>query len=108
MSNSGQFKPGQSGNPAGRPPKHSALADIMREKLEEEQSIIGKDGKKKRIKLKEIFTEKVIQLALTGDIQAVKLIYNYIDGMPKQPHEVSGENGNPIQINFTNSDEKVL
>jgi hypothetical protein len=94
------FTKGHSGNPDGRPPKSQALAEVMRAKLEEERQVIGKDGQKKKLKIKDIFTQKVINLALEGDMQAMKLIWNYIDGMPKQAIDLEASGDISIKVNI--------
>lgn len=73
-----KWKPGESGNPHGRPPKGQALADVMREYLDGE--IEGQSG----VKRKEAFVKAVYMRAMKGGDAAMKLIMNYIDGMPKQ------------------------
>jgi len=67
---------GQSGNPAGRPRKEFSLTDGMREFL------IEKDPDKKQER-KQILIEKTYNMAQKGDIAAIKLLWNYIEGMPK-------------------------
>jgi len=77
-----QFKPGQSGNPKGRP-KGSGLklTTLLKEKLE----LIPKGG---RQSYKEMFIESLLDKALvTGDMNSYKLILNYVDGLPKQTVE---------------------
>lgn len=73
----GQWEPGTSGNPKGRPPKGQSLTELMREFLEDVP-----EGRE--ITYKELFIKNVITMALQGDFYAIKLIWNYIDGMPTQ------------------------
>ena len=65
------FKPGQSGNPKGRPKKGLALTDILRD--------IGntKQGNKTK---KQMMLEKAYELALSGDLRAIQFIVERIDG----------------------------
>jgi len=72
-----QFKKGQSGNLNGRPPKDCSLTELMRIFLKSVPK-----GQKKTYK--EIYIQKVFQMAMNGDQSAIKLIWNYVDGMPKQ------------------------
>ncbi len=79
-------------NREGRPPKSQALTDIIRQKLEEERDITDKDGKKRRVKIKELFAERALKLAIENeDIHAMKLILNYIDGLPSQNVDLKSE-----------------
>ena len=71
------WKKGQIPNPTGRPPKDQSLTELMREYLYN----IPKGQKKP---YKEMFIEKTLLMAMKGDIAALKLIWNYLDGMPKQ------------------------
>jgi hypothetical protein len=71
----GTFRPGQSGNPKGRPSKGYSITEMMKEML-------GSDPE-----IKKSLGERIIALALKGDIAAIKLVWNYMDGMPKQTIE---------------------
>ena len=69
------FKPGQSGNPKGRPKKGSAIADILNE-IGEEKTNIGKlEVTKKRAVL-----IKVYQKAMKGESWAVHFIADRTEG----------------------------
>jgi len=61
-------------NRNGRPKKGAALTDILNGKLDS----IHKAGKTK----KEAIADKIIELALNGDITALKYIFDRIDGKP--------------------------
>lgn len=67
------FKPGQSGNPGGRP-KSRALTDALEQTIDKHE-----------------LAEKLWALALSGDMQAIKYIYDRIEGTPTQRHEFSIE-----------------
>lgn len=64
------WKPGESGNPQGRPPKGEALTDILKSKIDKEQ-----------------IAEKLIELVGDGDLAAIKYVYDRIDGRPKETIE---------------------
>jgi len=80
-----QFKPGESGNPDGRPPKGYSITEMMKEML---NSTPG---------LKESLGKVIAKKALEGDITAVKMLWNYMDGLPKQNLDVTS-GGKPIPI----------
>lgn len=75
------FKPGETGNPKGRPKGSISLVQMIKDRLE----LIGPD--EKRI-VAEHFIDNVIQDALDDKGDARKLIFHYVEGMPKQKMEV--------------------
>ena len=76
-----QFKPGQSGNPKGRPLKEYCLTDILREQGNSED-IETTDGKK--ISRKAAIAQKLWEMAMDGDVTAMKYVYDRIDGKPRE------------------------
>ena len=94
------WKQGQSGNPQGRPKtKKTVAAEI--EKLLKRR--VDKDGKK--ITRRQAIAEIVTKMALDGDIQALKLLMNYNDGMPIQKTEISGPDQGAIVLVRDDKDE---
>ena len=93
--NSGQIKPGEIRNSNGRPKKERCLTALMEEYLE------STDDSEKQRKCRLI--EKIYELAMEGDTVCLKMILNYIDGMPKQSIAVEGSaEENPILIALQN------
>ena len=74
-----QWKPGQSGNPKGRPPKGHSITEMVQSMMNE------------RPEIKEAVTAKIMQLCLDGDITALKMLWNYMDGMPTQTNKLQVE-----------------
>ena len=79
---------GQSGNINGRPKKEQTLTDIAREYLDSKYKVPGTD---KEVTRKELLIAKAFNLAMRGSESAIKLFWNYMDGMPKQSMEIYSE-----------------
>lgn len=66
----GMFKPGQSGNPAGRPRKGDALADRIRAKLEEPNAA--------GVTRKDALIDTLFEMAAEKDMRAISKIMDYV------------------------------
>lgn len=75
-----KWKPGQSGNPNGRPPKGYSITDMVKEML-------GSKPEVKRALVQRIM-EKAIE---EGDMAAIRLIWQYMDGLPRQVIDLRDE-----------------
>lgn len=80
-----KFKPGQSGNPGGRP--RSQLNALL------SQYLRGKDGRKAR---EQKLVEKICALALAGDMRAAALIWDRMEG--KGPEMSDPLSNGPIRF----------
>ena len=69
---------GQSGNPKGRIPRERSLTKYL---IEATDKLAKGDNV---ITVKQQLADKLISLALTGDIKALQYVYDRIDGKPKQ------------------------
>lgn len=77
------FKKGQSGNPNGRPPGSISITKAIKEELAK----IPEGSKKTHL---ELLVKRVMERSIKqGDIQMLKTVWNYIDGMPVQ--KMSGD-----------------
>lgn len=85
-----RFKPGQSGNPNGRPPKGYSITEMMKEMLNSKPEV------KKRL------GEVIAAKALEGDISAIKTLWQYMDGMPKQSVDLNAEGA--LEVTWKNAD----
>ena len=71
----GQYMKGHSGNPGGRP--KNTLTTILNERMIEDV-LIGD----KWLTTADLIVDQAIQLALEGDMQAIKWIFERVDGRP--------------------------
>lgn len=72
------FVKGQSGNPLGRPKKGQSITELLMKKLSPE-----------------VLADKIVARIEAGDKDAIKLYWQYADGMPTQKLEV--EQVNPYE-----------
>lgn len=70
-----QFKPGQSGNPAGRPPAAKNFATAIEQELKS-RVIITENGRRKRISKREVIAKHLVNKAASGDLKAIPLLLN--------------------------------
>ena len=92
-----QFKPGQSGNPTGRPKKEYCLTDILKEQgnnedVEIEEGVL--------ISRKQAIAQKLWSMAMNGDPIMLRYLYDRIDGRPKQSLDVAASG--TVTINVEN------
>ena len=71
----GQYMKGHSGNPGGRP--KNTLTTILKERMMED--VVVND---KWLTTGDLIVDQAIQLALDGDMQAIKWIFERVDGRP--------------------------
>lgn len=94
------WKPGESGNPNGRPKKGESLTELMREFLERVP-----EGQK--VSYKEAFIQKCFKIAYEKeDPTFAKMIWNYLEGMPKQQLEHTGKDGEELRAVIVVKPEK--
>ena len=75
-----KWKPGQSGNPKGRPPAGMSMAETLRRELEE----LGPPNKKtgERVTKRELIMRMLITLATAGDEKAIKMVLDFTTSKP--------------------------
>lgn len=100
------WKPGQSGNPKGRPKKGEAWADVANDLLDSKEINIKMkmtDGSTKRLNIEadKSFRHAVIigqiKQAMDGNVQAAKELADRTEGRSKEHRELSFKT-EPIQI----------
>ena len=78
MARKGQFQPGQSGNPKGRPPKERALSDQLEAAGSKTYEFDGK-----RISGKRLIARLLWELAIHGRVELPDSVEEVEDGKPK-------------------------
>lgn len=96
----GGFTKGQSGNPNGKP--RGSISIISRIKKE-----LKKIPEGQKITYVEILVKQILKMAIIdGDKDMIKLIWNYVDGMPKQALEHIGDEKRPVKILYVPAKNK--
>lgn len=79
-----QFKPGQSGNPKGRPkgirPVGAVLQDIIHQKVS-----VTEGGKTRRLPALEVMLRRLANDAMRSDQKAIKLLLSLVDRYAESP-----------------------
>lgn len=85
---SGQFKPGQSGNPKGRPSgsknTYKLLDDIVNEKVQ-----ITKNGRPVRISKKQAMLLQAVNKAVQGDLKALQTLLPMMTAVDNRNEELA-------------------
>jgi hypothetical protein len=97
-----RWKPGESGNPAGRP-KRAALSELYREKLD---AVVPNDKHGRTYGQK--IVDAIFAKALTGQISAAEEIGNRVEGRPGTSVALSGPNGAPLIASSEELNAEVL
>jgi hypothetical protein len=90
-----QFKPGQSGNPKGRPKGSRSIAAIVKEVTEEKITII-ENGKRRKVTR---FQAALLQLsnnAMRGDTKALRQLVDLQKQFGDSPDHSSAKNNEPL------------
>lgn len=68
-----QFKPGQSGNPKGRPKGSKNFSAALNEELPK-RMLISENGKRQTVAKVEALAKRLLEKALKGDLKAIALV----------------------------------
>ena len=97
-----QFKPGQSGNPAGRPQGAQNFATAIDRELNSRVTV-AENGRRRRISKREVIAQHLVNKAATGDLKAIPLLLN-----EARAHETNLADARPDGVFDTAEDQKVL
>lgn len=85
------FKPGSSGNPAGRPKLGESFTDIIRERV---NVVKGKNGDR----IADQIIDKLIARALKGDTKAAAYLIDRVDGKSNQSMDIGLKENTDLNI----------
>ncbi len=91
-----RFRPGQSGNPAGRPKGARNMLTMMNAELSQLVTAT-ENGKPRRMPMGQAIVKRLISLAASGNLRATELLLKHADGKSSEP-SADTANG-PIQQN---------
>ena len=95
-----QFRPGRSGNPAGRPKGSKNLATIVKAMLNEE-ILITENGKSRKVTKGEAAIMQLLAQGVRGDLRAIKEItslYHYIEHVDQHEPDSSHTTENDVEV----------
>ena len=72
-----QFKPGQSGNPRGRPRGTASFKSDLVAELQQ-QIVVVEDGRRRKLSKQRAFLQSVISSALTNDKTAINTLFAFL------------------------------
>jgi len=78
-----QFKPGQSGNPKGRPRRRASIEVLLKESLFQQVTVMDeKRGVRRKVSLVKIIFQKVAQKAALGDPKPLMQVLRMMNMLP--------------------------
>jgi hypothetical protein len=81
-----QFKPGQSGNPGGRPRKTSTFDDDVKTELRSSITVL-EAGERRRIAKRRAIVKQHVNRALNGDLRSTELLLKVRERQPPQQQD---------------------
>jgi hypothetical protein len=84
-----QFKPGQSGNPRGRPRNTSSFDDDIETELCSSITVL-EGGERKRITKRRAIAKQHVNRALNGDVRSTELLFKIRERQPSEQQDNVG------------------
>lgn len=107
----GRFLAGKSGNPAGRPKEEFSLSSLLRaaiDKVHPVEAKLAADAKREPRKNGELLVEKLYGKVLAGDLKAIQMVLDRLEGRPRSTVDVSGTVEHDHQHNASSEVVEVL
>lgn len=74
-----QFKPGQSGNPKGRPKNVPTMNELLLKELLSRVRVTTPDGRRRMVTKMELIAKQVSNNAVKGDLKSAKLVLEQLN-----------------------------
>lgn len=97
---------GERRNPHGRPKGRLSMVTIL-EKILKSKVAISDDGIKRKIKRSDALLLALTNKGIKGDVAAIREVINRMDGLPVQRNELSGIDGQPIELIIGQEEEET-
>lgn len=97
-----RWKPGESGNPNGRPKKDVNLTSLMKELLPEKAEYIAPGSTPDDKTWRQVIIKALFVKAAKGDIKAIELVLERTEGKITQP--IGGDEDKPIVLKVVYDD----
>jgi hypothetical protein len=79
-----RFKPGQSGNPRGRPTGPKSILGLLIEALEERTAVTTEDGKRRRIAKRKLGLRRLADKFAGGDPNATRIVLDLLSQIDRR------------------------
>ena len=86
-----QFAAGKSGNPKGRPKGSRSVGAVLKDVLQQKIAVT-ENGKTRRIPALEVMLRRLVNDAMRGDPNAIRLLFSLIDRYSDSPEAFNAKN----------------
>lgn len=95
------FKPGQSGNPAGRPVGARSVKSILRDLVDLPVPVKGDDGATHTITRLEGMLAQLVKQAGDGDLASLDRVLDRLEGKPETTNKTVGDPERPVHTQLS-------
>jgi hypothetical protein len=96
-----RFRPGQSGNPRGRPKDAKNLSTLVHEALNE-PVVVTENGRRRKVSKRQAIIKQLINRSAQGDLKAMQMLLSTMQEIERRNEAESAV------TTFAAADEKVL
>ncbi len=84
-----RFRPGQSGNPRGRPKGMPNLGTVIAATLKEKVVVVTENDRQRRITKLEVAVKQLVNRAAKGEARATQLLFALVEANERRPGQPS-------------------